>query len=58
MSEEMRPGAKPTEHEEPQDEVEAHGGHHGNKFGANIEGDTEETGGDDDFEAHRHIKHA
>jgi hypothetical protein len=42
--------ARPAEHEEPQDEVEAH--RHKSKFAANVEADTEDEG--DEVEAHRH----
>jgi hypothetical protein len=44
---------RPKEQDEPQDEVEAHGG--GPKFGANDEPAQE---GDDEVEAHRNIRHA
>ena len=46
MSDDQRP-ARPAEHDEPQDEVEAHKA----KLAANDEPATE---GDDEVEAHRH----
>jgi hypothetical protein len=51
MSDDQRP-ARPAEHDEPQDEVEAH---HKIKLAANDEPAQE---GDDEVEAHRHIKNA
>lgn len=51
MSDDSR-GLKPGEHEEPQDEVEAH---HSKKFFANDEPAAEE-GSDDEVEAHIHRK--
>ena len=49
MSDDQRP-ARPAEHDEPQDEVEAH---HKTRLAANDEPAQE---GDDEVEAHSHIR--
>ena len=51
MSDDERP-ARPAEHDEPQDEVEAH---HGRRVAANDE-PAKEGEGDDEVEAHSHIR--
>lgn len=54
MSDDQRP-ARPAEHEEPKDEVEAHGSRPA-RPAANDE--PTQDGGDDEVEAHRHIRTA
>jgi hypothetical protein len=51
MSDDQRP-ARPAEHEEPADEVEAH------KFKHAANDEPAQEGDDDEVEAHRHIRTA
>jgi hypothetical protein len=53
MSDDQRP-ARPAEHEEPADEVEAHR----RRVAANDEPAQDEPASDDEVEAHRHIRTA